>query len=67
MVAWLDKLTNLSSSVRAEVSSPESPKKRDDTARFRRDGIEDAYAPKFLDNGLLFSYRIGEELPTIQP
>ncbi|PYU42097.1 MAG: hypothetical protein DMG53_20440 [Acidobacteria bacterium] len=27
MVAWLDKLTNLSSSIRAEVSSPESPKK----------------------------------------
>src|SRR5690242_382131 len=27
MVAWLDKLTNLSSSVRAEVSSPESSKK----------------------------------------
>jgi len=27
MVAWLDKLTNLSSSIRAEVSSPESSKK----------------------------------------
>ena len=27
MVAWLDKLTKLSSSVRAEVSSPESSKK----------------------------------------
>jgi hypothetical protein len=27
MVAWLDKLTDLSSSIRAEVSSPESPKK----------------------------------------
>ena len=27
MVAWLDKVINLSSSIRAEVSSPESPKK----------------------------------------
>lgn len=52
MVVWLDKLTNLGSSIRTEVSSPESSQK-DDAARFRRYGIEDAYAAKFLDNALL--------------
>jgi len=31
MVAWLDKLTNLSSSLRAEVSSPEFVKKKETT------------------------------------
>ena len=53
MVAWLDKLTDLSSSVRAEVSSPESSKKETTQLGFVG-GIEDAYAAKFLDNGQPF-------------
>jgi len=43
MVAWLERLTNLASSVRTEVWSPELSHPRDDATRFGM-GIEDAYA-----------------------
>src|SRR5215467_2227307 len=47
MVAWLDKLTNLSSSLRAEVSSPEFVKKKRRHSSVSSGWIEGAYAAKF--------------------